>query len=231
MIMRACRFAPTFLNLIIGISEAFLFLPLITVAQIPPNDICDQALDLSDSSLASASTSSEPLQFEGSTVEATDDDPNLCGDTSSSKRGVWYLYQNNSIPEGSTAVITVSTCTDITDFDTALTLYQGYCTNLQCINGVDNDPECGIGSNDIHSTIAWHAEPGVRYYILVHGSKINQTGTFGLSLDHDPPLPSAGDGGNPGGLEDVESRAGMLQGTPGSLILGIAIFCGSSLFL
>lgn len=223
MTKKASLQTPTFLTFFLGLLVVSLF-PLRGIAQTPPNDVCDQALDLRDTSLASG-TSDGLIQFEGSTVEATDDDPNLCGDTSASKRGIWYLYQNNSIPEGSTVVVTVSTCTDITDFDTALTLYQGFCTSLQCINGVDNDPECGIGSDDIHSTISWHAETGTRYYILVHGSKLNHTGSFGISLDHEPPLPNAGDGDSLTGGPD--SRADTLQRNTVFWVAVVAIACGS----
>ena len=205
MMIKVSRSEPTFLTFVLGMLVVSAFFPMTTLAQTPPNDICDNALDFSDNIMASG-TSDEIIQYGGSTIEATDDDPNLCGDTSASKRGVWYLYQNNSIPEDSTVVVTVSTCTDVTDFDTALTLYQGFCNSLQCINGVDNDPECGLGSEDIHSTISWHAETGTRYYILVHGSKLNHTGTFGISLDHQAPLPKADnvEGSQESGVETLQ---------------------------
>jgi hypothetical protein len=149
-----------------------------TLAQTPPNDECEGSLDLN---------TAPSSYLEGTTVEATPEELNLCGATSASKRGIWYLYQNSSIPEGSTQIVTVSTCTESTDFDTALTLYEGFCEGLQCVSGIDNDSECGTGEG-LHTTLSWHAQSGTRYYLLVHGSQVNHTGNFGLQVTTEEPL-------------------------------------------
>ena len=187
---------------------------ILSLAESPPNDVCDQAISYNMATEPST-TGDFFVQMQGSTLEATDDQPDLCGDTSASKRGLWYVYQNSSIPRGSSLVVTVSTCTDITDFDTALTLYQGRCGSLQCINGVDNDPECGLGSDDIHSTISWHAETDTSYYILVHGSKRNHTGTFGIYMSHQAPLPPPPDNdGSGSSKQEPSASAGTLLKLP-----------------
>mmetsp|Transcript_46523 Transcript_46523/g.69260 ORF Transcript_46523/g.69260 Transcript_46523/m.69260 type:complete len:209 (-) Transcript_46523:187-813(-) len=169
------------------------FLLWSTHAAVPTiNDQCESAILLE----ALDASASDGVVIQGSTEEATVDGLNLCGDNFVSSPGVWYLYQAPSSAEvgddASTVVVQVSTCTDETDFDTALTVYSGYCSSLQCVGGKDDDLECGTGI-DVHSTISWHAEVGTRYYILVHGSEANHTGNFGLTTTTAAPATPAGD--------------------------------------
>jgi hypothetical protein len=168
---------------------ATLYQRLVGAQQVPPNDLCEEAVDLTEFSSPIGASVDDWRILQGSTVDATDEDPNLCGVTAASKRGIWYLYQNSSIPEDSTSIVTVSTCNEATDFDTALTLYEGFCSGLSCVHATDNDLECRTGS-DVHTTISWHAERGTRYYLLVHGSRVNNTGSFGLTVTTEEPLPT-----------------------------------------
>jgi len=79
----------------------------------------------------------------------------------------------------------VSTCTNETNFDTALTVYEGDCSSLKCVDGRDDDLECGT---DEHSTVSWQATGGQQYYILIHGSEQNHTGDFGFVVTESEPL-------------------------------------------
>ena len=185
-------------------------------AQTPPeNDHCEGSLVLNaDSEL-----------LEGSTVDSTPEELNLCGATAASKRGIWYLYQNSSIPQGSTQIVTASTCTDSTDFDTALTVYEGFCEGLNCVHGADDDTECGTGGGQ-HTTISWHAESGTRYYLLVHGSQVNHTGNFGLKITTEEPLESVdpGEYANQGDSGAISTSfrmgwVGLLAVSPALLLL------------
>mmetsp|Transcript_36556 Transcript_36556/g.77108 ORF Transcript_36556/g.77108 Transcript_36556/m.77108 type:complete len:205 (+) Transcript_36556:89-703(+) len=156
-------------------------------AETPINDNCEDAIELQP-----ASPNLE-LVTEGSTTEATSDGLNLCGENLVLSPGVWYLYPSAE----EKAVVQVSTCGNQTDFDTALTVYSGSCPQLQCVNGKDDDFECGVV--DSHSTIGWHAEANTRYYILVHGSEANHTGNFELTITTDTPAtPPRNDGDGDG---------------------------------
>lgn len=141
---------------------------------VPVNDECENALQLVPSSDAVVVT--------GSTIDSTVDALNICGENLVNSPGVWYSYQQSS-----DTIIHVSTCTNQTNFDTALTVYTGDCSSLQCVDGRDDDLECDAG-NEEHSTISWQAAAGQQYYVLVHGSEANHTGDFGLVVTASEPL-------------------------------------------
>ena len=142
-------------------------------AAIPSNDECENAIILQTSS-----TSTTVLT--GSTLDASIDGLNICGENLVTSPGVWYLYQSSS-----TTVVHVSTCTNDTNFDTALTVYEGDCSSLKCVDGRNDDLEC---DNDQHSTVSWQAAAGQEYHVLVHGSEANFTGDFGLIVTESEPL-------------------------------------------
>jgi hypothetical protein len=154
-------------------------------AQVAPgNDECENAISLQPSSEVVL----------GSTINATEDGLNICGSNFVISPGVWYFYQ---ISNGATSnkVVHVSTCTAKTNFDTAITVFSGSCSDLKCVGGLDDDLECDAGTEE-HSTIGWQATPEVGYYILVHGSLPEHNGDFGLiateteSLDNTDDDPS-----------------------------------------
>mmetsp|Transcript_48289 Transcript_48289/g.71569 ORF Transcript_48289/g.71569 Transcript_48289/m.71569 type:complete len:238 (-) Transcript_48289:354-1067(-) len=154
---------------------------------LPENNECENAIPLEPSD--NLSTTSIII---GSTAEATStNQSNFCGENFVSSPGVWYSFEFTTDDEDddttSTIVVQVSTCTNQTDFDTALTVYSGSCLSLTCVAGQDNDYECGTGI-DVHSTVAWHAEKDTRYYINVHGSQANHTGNFGLTIATTKPV-------------------------------------------
>lgn len=76
--------------------------------------------------------------------------------------GVWYKVI------GKGGLLSASTCTAETEFDTKLSIYEGRCGDLSCIAGTSCESE---------GTLTWFAADDETYYILVHGF---QTGVFGL---------------------------------------------------
>jgi hypothetical protein len=70
---------------------------------------------------------------------------------------------------------TLSTCGGATNYDTKLRVY---CTDNSCVAG--NDDNCGV--QQYSSSVAFFAEVGVSYKVLVHGWS-DQEGTFELSVD------------------------------------------------
>jgi hypothetical protein len=93
-----------------------------------------------------------------------------CFDVEQTRSGVWY----NVLGTGS--IITASTCSQETTFDTQLSVFQGNCSNLECVNG--NNNFCGT-----QSTIKWPSILNETYYIVVHGANnANSTGAFTLTL-------------------------------------------------
>jgi hypothetical protein len=142
-------------------------------AGVPPNDQCETAYVL---------TSSDETTF-GSTVNATQDSLNNCGENFVVSPGVWYVAQNTS----GAKILSISTCGNKTNFDTAITVYSGTtCDSLLCVGGRDDDGEC---SSDFHqSTISWKTTPGQSYFILIHGSQAEDSGDFEMHVTVTEPL-------------------------------------------
>ncbi len=130
---------------------------LTTTLGSPPsgNDVCGGALPIVCGQTAS-----------GTTVGTTFDNVGTCG-TSNTAPGVWYTTVGNG------DLYSASTCTGTT-YDTKISVFEGVCGNLLCVDG--NDDDCGL-----QSTVDWQSTPGTQYFILVHGFGTS-TGTFDLSL-------------------------------------------------
>lgn len=85
----------------------------------------------------------------------------VCGGASSSHagEGIWYRIKGNG------QLLIVSTCSELTSFDTQISVFQGldFCNGgLECING--NNDFCGTSSY-----VAWPSEDMVDYYVFIHG--------------------------------------------------------------
>jgi hypothetical protein len=126
------------------------------------------------------------------TVHATPDNTDVvsssCGGASASASpGVWYLLQGDgraytvSTCASTTTTTTTTTMTTTTLLDTQISVFRGDdCNSLTCVNG--NNDYCGL-----QSTVVWQTTAGDTYYILVHGSYPNSTGTFTLTIAVDTP--------------------------------------------
>ncbi len=93
-----------------------------------------------------------------------------CG-TAITEPGGWYSF------EGIGEETTFSTCDSGTELDTKISIYDGSCSDLNCITGNDQNPDCFDGNT---SEISLFTEVGTTYYILVHG--YFATGDFALSV-------------------------------------------------
>eukprot|EP00934_Nitzschia_sp_Nitz4_P003420 Nitzschia sp. Nitz4//scaffold21_size171442//59119//59784//NITZ4_002158-RA/size171442-processed-gene-0.47-mRNA-1//-1//CDS//3329542402//3410//frame0 len=169
----------------------YWILPEVHSADVPANDLCFGAIELPQKGTSVSLDGNETLIL-GSTWDASLETLSFCGENFVNSPGLWYVFENTN---DETIIVTVSTCTEYTMFDTALTVYTGSdCESRTCLHGIDDDYECSTGI-DVHSTIAFHAQPfatsNQRYYVLVHGSQSNHTGEFGLRVSLSEPLGSS----------------------------------------
>lgn len=127
----------------------------------PPtgNDVCGGALPIVPGQTISSTT-----------VGTTFDNVGTCNTTNTSP-GVWYTTVGNG------DLYTATTC-GATTFDTKISVFEGNCGNLLCVDG--NDDDCGL-----QSTVNWTSTPGTQYFILVHGFGTS-SGTFDLGLTSIP---------------------------------------------
>ena len=133
------------------------------VVPTPANDLCGDAIAISNPSTTS-----------GTTVNATDTgEPPTCV-TTVTVGGVWYTYTSNATED-----VTVSLCG--APYDSKIGVYTGSCGSFTCVIGEDDD-FTNCGGNDPHVTFTTTASfAPVTYYIYVHGFDAGQ-GTFDLVL-------------------------------------------------
>jgi hypothetical protein len=129
----------------------------------PANDLCADAISLACGDVVSGNTD----------LASADASLSTCGTSLSSAPGLWYAYT------GTGEDVTVSTCSPNTTLDTKLGVFSGDCNTLVCVDGNDDDSNCG--SSGLQSTVEFYGEPGVEYYIYVTAFSTN-TGDFELSL-------------------------------------------------
>jgi hypothetical protein len=141
----------------------------------PSKSLVDGNVPINDSFEDAVPISTDGTLVLGSTVSATDDTEDLglalCG-TEIAAPGVWYLV------EGAGTGVHVSTCDDATDYDTAVSVFFLQNNSLSCLGGGDNDQRCE--GHPKSSMVAFFAEMGVSYYVLVHGTNA-EVGLFGLT--------------------------------------------------
>ena len=75
-------------------------------------------------------------------------------------------------------MVSVSLCHPETNYDTALSVYTGKCDSLECREGNADGRSSGCRRR---SELSWVTQPGVPYYIFVHGYDV-RTGNFGLTV-------------------------------------------------
>jgi hypothetical protein len=143
------------------------------------NDLCANAIPIACGQTVS-----------GTNIGATDtgQPEGHCNFVYADAPGVWYAIV------GTGDIITLSTCSPNTNFDTQLFVFSGACGNLVCVNANDDVFESPC------STVGFVAQEGVTYYILVNsfsgegegeGEGENE-GNFELSANCTP-LPGCGD--------------------------------------
>jgi hypothetical protein len=105
----------------------------------------------------------------GSTRSATIDDL-VCGDERvAAGRGIWYTVI------GTGEQLTASTCSKFTNLVTQVSVYEGGCEGLQCVEGINDS--CGD-----QSLFRWASVEGQLYHILVSGAGLEEFGNFVLTI-------------------------------------------------
>ena len=119
----------------------------------PENDTCDDRIGLGLG-----------VCFAGETTYAHTSTTPPC-ETPDTSGDVWYGV------DGTGGMLTASTCTNETDFNTELTVYCLGCDTVRCVDVEDlsYDRECGWYSTGVEAKVAWCSEAGVEYLIRVHG--------------------------------------------------------------
>jgi hypothetical protein len=113
----------------------------------------------------------------GSTVGTNDNGTSgagTCGTTVGTAGQVWYAFTSSF-----DAIVTMSTCNAITDFDTKLHVYTGSCGALACVTGNDDDFTCAFSG--LRSFVQFNAMTGVTYLVRVGGFSANQ-GNYQLDI-------------------------------------------------
>ena len=135
-------------------------------------DECDGAVPLELPSLENVQPNTPSMIIVNGTTAQARLEKNLdsCGFLTSNGHGIWYKM----VGDGRT--YEASTCSN-TNYDTQLSIYSGSsCGRLSCV--ASNDQYCGNGDQ---SRLAFHANSGTTYYILVHGHR-SASGPFQLQL-------------------------------------------------
>ena len=132
------------------------------------NDVCDFATPIACDETVS-----------GSTVDASsiDEPANACG-TGGGAPGVWYSFEGNG------DLVTFSLCNST--YDTKIQVWEGDCSALSCVTGVDDT--CGL-----QSEVQFISTPGTTYYVYVFGFGTS-TGDYTMEVTCvEPPTPPAND--------------------------------------
>jgi hypothetical protein len=127
------------------------------------NDSCDKAF-------GPISPGGDTL-LSGSTSAGAAVNPALfCGEASGqTTSGSWYTIT------GDGGVITASTCSTGTDFDSQISVFTGdSCSQLTCVDG--NDDACGR-----QSLVTFRSNQDQSYYVVVHGT-FGASGSFALQI-------------------------------------------------
>lgn len=140
---------------------------LINVTPLPPaNDLCINAINVMCGDVV-----------QGTTNFATNEVHDDCSSSAINLQGVWYKMTGNGTNT------TISTCSANTNFDTAIRVLEGTCSNLVCSPNGFNDDYNACTFSIRHSRVDFFAELGKVYYIWVSPWTTNQsTGDFELSI-------------------------------------------------
>ncbi len=132
----------------------------------PPNDDCDGAIDVG----------TLPASVSGDNTWATDDIAEPCGVYSGPYKNVWYTVT------GTGNTITVTTCNDVSEFDSKISVFCYSCDYLICVGG--NDDDC-VDYDSLLSTYSFCSDLGETYYITVGGFSSSSYGVFQLDVSDD----------------------------------------------
>jgi hypothetical protein len=147
----------------------------VTEIDLVPNDACSTA------GIIALSSSPGALAAIGSTSNATRDFPNgmVCG-VPLDYPGIWHQI------EGTGSAITISSCTNATNYHAAVSVFAGSCDDLICVVGMDDSIDfCEFG---VAGTVSWLGHSGTTYHVYVHGGEglDSSVGSYGLTVTESP---------------------------------------------
>lgn len=90
------------------------------------------------------------------------------------QRGIWYRVDDVRPGKG----LLLSTCSGNTNFDARISVYQGECGTLSCVETIMDESDCGEGSS---MRFIQYAEGP--YFLYVHGASPFETGTVELTVE------------------------------------------------
>mmetsp|Transcript_24422 Transcript_24422/g.51579 ORF Transcript_24422/g.51579 Transcript_24422/m.51579 type:complete len:1224 (-) Transcript_24422:2484-6155(-) len=140
---------------------------LLTIGETEINDSCKKASTLDVSSSA---------QYFGSTLSAQKNSAIGCsGDALSESNALWYAFM------GTGDIVTISTCSYLTDFDTDVHIFSGSCSNFECVSDADNGYAVkGCGQQ---SSISFQSITDQLYYARIGGNSASDAGSFVLEVN------------------------------------------------
>jgi hypothetical protein len=127
------------------------------------NDSCSEASEIVATS----------AKYHGSTLSAKVSTTETCSGVLEEATGLFYKVA------GTGETYTFSTCNNITDFDTEITVYSGDdCSQLKCVANANDDDACGE-----QSTISFVSAANETYYVRVGGvNSTDHVGNFVLDV-------------------------------------------------
>ena len=136
---------------------------LLTIEDVAINDSCEMA-----SSVELASSS----QYFGSTLSANNSTAMECsGEITSPSPALWYTFV------GSGDVVTLSTCSPQTDFNTNIRVFSGSCSQFGCVS------DTTMTSCDDQSITSFQSVADEVYYVRIGGTLPADAGNFVLELN------------------------------------------------
>ena len=147
---------------------------VLTIDATDINDSCDNAptLDFASSTQYFGST----LSASNSTIIGCSGSENLI----SENQALWYRFP------GTGDIVTLSTCSDLTDFTTSIRIYQGSCNAFGCVSNIENIN--ALNNCAQHSTVSFQSSIDEVYFARIGGHNIDDKGNFLMEVTHPSPF-------------------------------------------
>jgi len=152
------------------------------LGDVPVNDDCAQAIDLSCGGVASGKTAGASAELANVPLHCAGPGEGTSGAFDLTSPGVWYRVVVPGAPGTGDRTVYVETTS--ADFDVRLTVFEGACGSLACVTAND---DAAVGGR---SVVGWRARASQDYFVLVHG---NGVGHFELAADC-APIPANDEG-------------------------------------
>jgi hypothetical protein len=105
----------------------------------------------------------------GSNMNAELGDALGCENRPEGTSGLWYTLV------GTGGEVTISTCSEQTDFDTEISIFSGSCSNLSCVEKASDG--CGR-----QAAVSFPTTTGQEYFIRVRGETSTDVGNFLMTI-------------------------------------------------